>query len=257
MLRIWKWLLTWKCDTKPFYLVNEQALSEDITGATLSESGKDLQRWSVFVLHTKVLIGSVVSPTTKRPFITATSVLYESLINLVMWAMIQRSGTRLPPPLSSYSFSSSSSSSALILHDSVQHPPSLSLLSPCTEPAKQKLNYYWWVKEYDGSDLCVCVHASVHVNMYVVILAGIGIQGRKTCSKSRVTCFTPFYTLMVRNTHGLLNSQIAHVNFITALFVLAICFHLHPLVIKQHKGLMNSTWRDSEIFTRNNAMTLC
>lgn len=71
--------------------------------------------WNSFVCivpPTNVLIGSVDSPITKWPFTTrATLVHFESLIHLVMWPMIQRSGTRLPPPLSSPSSSFSTSAS--------------------------------------------------------------------------------------------------------------------------------------------------
>lgn len=61
------------------------------------------------------------------------------------------------------------------------------------------------------------VHASVHVNMSVYGYNGTDWDsGMKTCGESRLTCFTPFYMLTVHNIHGLLNSQFAHVNFVTA-----------------------------------------
>lgn len=94
--------------------------------------------WNSFVCivpPTNVLIGSVDSPITKWPFTTRASLVhFESLIHLLMWPMIQRSGTRLlpspprhppsPPPLRS-----------LTLHDSVQHPPPHLCLSP--------ISLYW------------------------------------------------------------------------------------------------------------------
>lgn len=111
-----------------------------------------------FVPPTKVLIGSLHFPTTKRPFTRTTS--FESLINLVTWAMIQVWNQATPSPSSP-----SISLRFLLLLFILPHcmtwfsTPYLFLLSPCTEPAKQKLNYYGWVKEYDGSGLCVCACA--------------------------------------------------------------------------------------------------
>ncbi len=80
--------------------------------------------------------------------------------------------------------SSSSSSSSSFSHTAwLVSAPSISLpsLSPCAEPAKQKVNYYGWVKEYDGSGLCTCVNASVRVNMSVCGYLGrwLGFKGWK------------------------------------------------------------------------------
>ena len=178
--------------------------------------------WNSFVCivpPTNVLIGSVDSPITKWPFTTrATLVHFESLIHLVMWPMIQRSGTRLPPPVFPLP---PPRSPYLPWRLSVTPPPpppfSVSLLSPCTEPAKQKLNYYGWVKECDGSGLCVRVHASVHVNMSVYSHSGADWDSRDE-NLWRVTV-DMFHTLLhvdgAQHT-WLFNSQFAHVNFITA-----------------------------------------
>lgn len=46
--------------------------------------------------------------------------------------------------------------------------------------------------------ICVCMPPCMLTCLYVIILAGIGIQCLKTCGKLRVRCFTPFYMWLIK-----------------------------------------------------------
>lgn len=148
----------------------------------------------------------MVSPSTtpeKRSFTRATPDLFESLTNSEVLRVTQRFRTRLPHLLIPLLFFLLLLLRLFILPYcmtwfSILH---LYLLSPCAEPAKQKVNYYGWVKEYDGSGLCMCACASVHVNMSVCDY--LCRDWDSVAENLGVRCFTPFYVLTGHYTHGL------------------------------------------------------
>lgn len=167
--------------------------------------------------------------------------------------MIQGSGTRLPPLLSSAHPPPPPPLRSLTLHRF--STPHLSLQSPCTKLAMQKSSYYGWVKEYDRSGVVlVCVHGVVHMSLCDYLRQDwewrelVTSYGGGHVSHS----FTCWRTWLIKFSDCSCSFQSCSA---ITLFVLAVGLHVH-LLVKIQLRLINSALKASEMLPRNNSMVL-